>query len=230
MEKTQYNEILDKILTSKNVKENFAKQYADKQFSSYLELVLPEVHDCLRCEVETLTGKYNLLEQILTNIEEMNKLTSSMDAKSKRKFAYAMLMKDCVKPIYQEVHFVKEKRVDKFPHYTWASETVSERTLPKFNFSEKEIFDIKKTLRYADVFDNIALVPENKNQEKLTPEFVKSLVKTLNKFGDGTEILNKIILINTAECKAFNNEEYQNKLAVIKKASELLSELSQQKE
>ena len=209
MENNQYDKIFNEILISKNVKKNFLKQYEDKNFASYLDMIFPEVEECFECNVKTISGEYNLMEQILNNVEEMNKLTAGMDSNTRRKFAYAMFVKDIVKVNYQGVRYINGQRHDEFPYYTWSSETVSQRALPKFNFKEDEIFEIKKILRYADIFDKFAFPYEHKAPQKITSEYVQEVIEKLEEFGDGEELFNKIILLNTAECKSFNNKEYK---------------------
>lgn len=222
-------EVLDKILSSKNVKEEFYKNYTDSEFNYFLDLVIPEVLECMECEPVTLDGSYNVMEHILTSVEEMNKATKGMNSNEAKKLRYAMFIRDLVKPVYQEVHHVKNQRVDDFPYYVWGSESVANRVLTKLNFDEKDILEIQKVLRYSDIFDNVSLNPTKKNQTKLSDEFLKITLKTLNKYGDGVELLNKIILVNKVDCKAYG-KEVQEKMEVLNKVSDMVEELSAQKQ
>ena len=90
--------ILDEILLSENVVEQFYKHYENNDFKKWIMGILPEIEDCIELKQDNPWHIYNCWEHILHAVENINKLDINFDYKTRRILAYTMLFHDIGKP------------------------------------------------------------------------------------------------------------------------------------
>ena len=97
--KTGLTEVLDSLLLSNNVVDNFYNEYINNAwFKEELDKFLPEIYLCEKQKQNNPWHKYNVLGHILHSVEEMNKQTSNLPIVDRRLLAYTMLLHDIGKP------------------------------------------------------------------------------------------------------------------------------------
>ena len=75
-------EILDNILLSDDVTNEFYKNYDNKDFKTWILSILPEIEDCKNQQQDNPWHIYSVLNHILHSVEEMNKQTKNMPLKT----------------------------------------------------------------------------------------------------------------------------------------------------
>lgn len=224
------NKILENTLLSKNVRERFYKEYSNIEFKNWLLSILPEVEDAKNCSQNNSWHIYNVLDHILVSVEEMNKLTSDMSNKDKKELAYIMFLHDMGKPKHHLTTERNGKLVDIFPNHPEGSAIIAQRVLSQFGFSDEENMVMSNLILNHDLFTKVLKNPERKDQVKLSKELIEKLIEQFNNYGNGEELLEKLITIGTADNKAQNPVLTKEPLEVLKEAQNILREIINSKE
>lgn len=216
--------LLDKILLSANVTENFHKHYAqNEEFKAWLIGILPQVEDCKNQEQNNPWHKYNVLDHILHSVEEMNKQTKDLPEKTKRLLAYSMFYHDIGKP---KCHIVREKNgvmIDSFFNHNIESAKVVQETASQFGFKEDEIEKLEQLVLKHDTFMNLRLFPtSNPYLKQLTPEVVDAEIEYFNAFGDGKELLEYLLMIGKSDNLAQNEKMTADSLKLLETFKSML--------
>lgn len=74
-------DLLDKILLSNNVIDEFYKNYENPSFKKWILNILPEIEDCKNTKQDNPWHVYNCLDHILHSVENINKLSKGIDPK-----------------------------------------------------------------------------------------------------------------------------------------------------
>lgn len=218
-------EILDKILLSENVVENFYYAYKDVDFRTWLTKVLPEIEFCKNENQDNPWHIYNILDHILHSVEEMNKQTIGMDKNIRRMLAYTMLLHDIGKPETKIRRYSKlyKREVDSFFNHNKASKKIADRVLADFDFCNQEINIIKTLIEDHDIFMFITLKEDgNKYHNLLTKKYFSNLVYKLNETYNGEKLMDYLIKVGKADNKAQNPEMTENSLILLNKMEEYL--------
>lgn len=218
--------LLDKILLSDNVVDNFYREYKDNNdFKKWLEKNMPEV---LKCEDQRQNNpwhKYNVLSHILHSVEAMNTLTKNMDFGLRRMLAYVMFFHDMGKP---ECHIERIKdgeKIDSFFNHNIASERIARNVLPDLKFSSEEVGIMCKLIYKHDIFMFIRLhSTSNPYHRVLNNDLIKSEIIDLNSIGDGAFWLKNLILVGRADNMAQNEKMTSESLKLLDKFEQMLNQ------
>lgn len=200
-------ELLDYILTSKNVLDEFYKNYANDEFRAWLLSILPEVENCRKQQQDNPWHIYNCLDHILHSIEEMNKLTTNFDYGVKRLLAYTMFYHDLGKPAcYIRRHSALYKRnVDSFFNHSEVSYNIALRTSKLFNFTPYQCDIICHLVLKHDIFMFITLNNDNNpNHQVLSHELIKQEMDSFYNQEDKKQVMQYLVLVGLADNLAQN--------------------------
>lgn len=217
---------LDEILLSKNVVENFYKEYnTNGEFKNWLLKILPEVEKCEQQKQNNPWHKYNVLKHILYSVEEMNKQTTDYSESERRVLAYTMFLHDIGKPA---THITREKDgeiIDSFFHHSEESERVACRVLPTFGFNEQEIKQITTLVYKHDIFMFIRDYNTfNPHVKRLSMKLLQDEIMDLDRrAGDGENMLKKLVLVGRSDNLAQNEKKTVESLKLLDKIDYMLS-------
>ena len=213
---------LDKILLSKNVVEDFYKEYKKVEFKTWLLGILPEIEQCEKTEQNNPWHIFNVLNHILHSVEEINNLTTNLTHNEKRILAYTMFLQDIGKPKTKTKRYsnLYKREVDSFFEHNKESKRVANRVLSCLNFSVNEQNIIKSLIEEHDWFMFVVLENDgNKFHKVLTNNLLKEQIQKLNKFGNGKKLMEYLIMIGQSDNLAQNpklTEDSLNKIETIK--------------
>ena len=223
-------ELLNKILLSANVTENFHKHYAqNEEFKTWLLGILPQVEDCKNQEQNNPWHKYNVLDHILHSVEEMNKQTINLNSNVRRMLAYTMFLHDIGKPDCLIRRFSKQynREVDSFFNHNKASVRISKRVLKDFGFNTNEQKIILELVDKHDIFMFLTITDDgNKYHKVLTHNLINDEIEEFNKLGNGAELLNYLIMVGRSDNKAQNPEMTANSLKLLDIMQSMLNEIT----
>jgi len=221
--------ILDNILLSENVKENFYLNYNNVEFYKWLNGFLPEVEKCRNLKQDNPWHIYNCLDHILVSVEEINKQTKDLKEDERRMLAYTMFFHDIGKPdcCLRRYSKLYGREVDSFFNHNKASVKIANNALEHLNFSKQDKNKILCLIDFHDVFMFITLKNNNNpHHHLLTEEYVMNLINDLNSFGDGKELIEYLLMVGRADNKAQNPEmtkESLSKIDIIKEMVETIN-------
>ena len=218
--------LLDRILLSENAVNEFNVNYNNLQFKNWLLNLLPEVEKCKNLKQDNPWHVYNCLEHILHAIEEINKQTLSMNSDVRRLLAYTMFLHDIGKPDCAMRRFSKlyNREVDSFINHNKAGVRIAKRVLKSFGFDKKEEDVILKLIDKHDIFMFITLTDDgNKYHKVLSEVLVKEEIEDLNKVGNGTELLEYLIMIGRSDNLAQNPEMTKDSLFLLDTMQNMLN-------
>lgn len=215
-------DLLDSILLSNNVCESFCSEYENnKSFNKWINETICEVKDCYNNPQDNPWHIYNILDHILHSVEEMNKLSQSLDIKERRLLAYTMFLHDIGKPKCKFQRMKNGKMIDSFFKHNIESSKVAKRVLPNLNFSEKEIKNICELIYKHDIFINITLDTSDKYHRILSEQLVLNEMDKL-KCDDKYKYMSYLIKVGLADNKAQNPSMTKEKFMLLKKMDEML--------
>lgn len=221
--------LLDRILLSDNVVENFYKNYEDEGFRNWLLSILPEVESCKNLKQDNPWHVYNCLTHILHSVEEINKQTKDMDNSIRRMLAYTMFLHDIGKPncLIRRYSKLYKKEIDSFFNHNIAGEKIANRVLDKFNFNKTEQKVIEMFIKEHDMFMFITLENDDNPYHKvLNYKYLKEKVKELNIYGNGKKLLKYLILIGRADNKSQNPELTEKSLKLLDKMESMIENMN----
>ena len=221
-------EILDKILLSKNVVENFENGMENIEFANWLISILPELADCARLNQDNPWHIYNCFEHILKSVEEINKQTVDLPEKDKRLLAYVMFYHDIGKPATHIRRYAKayKREVDSFFNHNIKSAEIVRRTANNFGFNAEEKKQIEKLVLDHDIFMFITdEKTKNPHHKQLSNELILEHIDDLSNFGDGKKLMSYLIMIGKADNKAQNPEMTTKSLKMLDKMELMTSRL-----
>lgn len=225
-------EILDTIILSENVVDNFTNEYStNSDFNSWLLGIIPEIELCNNQKQNNPWHIYGVLDHILHSIESINKLTIDYDYNIRRKLSYTMLLHDIGKPKCHITRTKDGKIIDSFFNHNIESESVARRVLPSFNFSNKETDIIATLVNMHDIFMFIKTYDTNNKYWKLlTPSLIEEYIDKLNNVGDGNLLLKQLILVGRADNLAQNPKMTAESLSMLDTFEKMLDEIIIKKE
>lgn len=198
--------ILDSILLSDRVVEEFYKNYSDDKFKSWLNSILPEVEACRTTEQDNPWHIYNCLDHILHSVEEINKQSTGLDYNLRRVLAYTMFLHDAGKPECKIRRYAKayKREVDSFFNHNIASVKIGERVLADFGFNQEDIATILSLVKNHDVFMNLTLEPTtNPYKKMLTKDVLQDIIGELGE-DNGRQLMQYLIMVGRADNMAQN--------------------------
>ena len=210
--------VLDKILLSNNVSEQFYKNYENPEFKNWLLSILPEVEACKNQKQDNPWHIYNCLDHILHSIENINEQTRELNPKVRRILSYTMFFHDIGKPQCHIRRYSKfyGREVDSFFNHNEASTEIANRVLDRFDFSKSEQEVIKLLVHEHDIFMFLTLKNEHDKYHKpLTKELVDDYIKEYSKVGDGEKILKYLIMVGRADSLAQNPKMTKDSLHLL---------------
>lgn len=202
----KYFNLLDSILLSENVVENFYCQFRENTgFRNWLKEEIPAVEECEKQQQNNPWHIYNVLGHILHSVEEMNKQTLEFDRQTRRMLAYTMFFHDIGKPEKHICRMKDGKMIDSFFNHNQASEKIAAKILPRLNFSKEEIKIIKKLVFKHDIFMFIKpFESENPHWRTLSQKLIKEELRDMQDCGDGETMLRWLILVGRCDNLAQN--------------------------
>ena len=201
--------VLDSILLSNDVCEQFNEKYKSEDFKNWILSILPEVEDCKNLKQDNPWHIYNCLDHILHSVEGMNKQTEGMRQETRKMLAYVMFLHDIGKPECYSRRYSKlyGREVDSFFNHNKASVKVAQRVLPSFGFDEQEQKMMELLIEEHDVFMFLTLEEDNNKHHKVvTPQVVDEMIKKYDKVGDGEELLSQLLMVGRSDNLAQNPE------------------------
>ena len=220
--------ILDDILLSEKVVNNFLQKYENEEFKSWLLNILPEVENCKNLKQDNPWHIYNCLEHILHAVENMNKQTIGLDFKTRRLLAYTMFLHDIGKPECHIRRYSKlyKREVDSFFNHNIAGVKIAARVLREFGFDENEVEIIKTLVEDHDMFMFITLTNDGNNYHKvLNNDVIMEEVKKLNKVGNGFELMEYLIMVGRSDNLAQNPNMTADSLKLLDAMNNILISL-----
>lgn len=224
-------ELLDKILLSDNVKDEFYKNYNNKEFKTWLLSILPEIEDCKNQKQDNPWHIYNCLDHILHSVESINRLDKDYDSVTRRELAYTMFLHDIGKPKCYIRRYSKlyGREVDSFFNHNLESEKIARRVLPQFNFNEKEQQVISLLIKNHDIFMFIKLSNDgNKYHKLLTTVLLENYIKEFSVAGDGREIMEYLLMVGRADSSAQNPKMTKGSFKLLDTMGEMLQKYCKQ--
>ena len=221
-------EILDNILMSNNVVENFESGMDNLEFANWLTSILPELADCARLKQDNPWHIYNCLEHILKSVEEINKQTGNLPENDKRLLAYAMFYHDMGKPATHIRRYAKayNREVDSFFNHNIKSAEIVRRTADNFGFNDEEKKQIEKLVLDHDIFMFITDdKTSNPHHKQLTNALIMGHIDDLANFGDGKKLMRYLIMIGRADNKAQNPAMTAKSLRMLDKMETMTNKL-----
>lgn len=199
--------LLDKILLSENVVNEFNINYNNLQFKNWLLGLIPEVESCKNLKQDNPWHIYNCLEHILHSVEEMNKQTIELEYDVRRMLAYTMFFHDIGKPdcFIRRYSKLYNREVDSFFNHNKASVRIAKRVLKNLGFKSNEQSIILALIDKHDIFMFITLKDDgNKHHKVLKEELIKEEIKDLNKVGNGFILFNYLVKVGKSDNLAQN--------------------------
>ena len=207
--------LLDEILLSDNVVENFFQAYKREDFYGWINGILPEVEVCKNTAQDNPWHLYDCLKHILYSVEGINKQTKGKEEKLRRLLAYVMFLHDLGKPQCKIRRFSPffKREVDSFFNHNGASVEIAKKALPFFNFSEEEQKKILILVDKHDLFMSIVLTDDgNPHHKVFSEEWLLEEIKALQEsvdekkedMQDGAELMGYLFLIARADNLAQN--------------------------
>ena len=221
-------ELLDEILLSKNVVEEFKKSMQNTDFANWIVSVVPEIIDCANLNQDNPWHIYNCLNHILHSVDEMNKQTEGLDLKERRLLAYTMFYHDIGKPAVHIRRYSKlyKREVDSFFNHNIKSAEIVRKSADKFGFSEEEINLIEKLVLEHDMFMFITEDDDlNPYHKVLSEKLIKDKIDELSQFGDGKKHMLYLIMIGRADNKAQNPDMTENSLRLLDKMEKMTKDI-----
>ena len=200
-------EKLNEILLSDNVINDFKNAYGEKDFREWLLSILPEIEDCAKTKQDNPWHIYNCLDHILHSVEEINKLTTDCDVKTRRMLSYTMLLHDIGKPECKIRRYSKlyKREIDSFFNHNLAGVKIANRVLKDFGFDKFESDIIKILVEKHDIFMYITLHDDgNPYHHVLTKEYLLNEVNELNNVFNGKQLMQYLLWVGRADNKAQN--------------------------
>ncbi len=217
--------LLDKILLSDNVKDEFYKNYNDSEFKAWLLSILPEIEACKNQKQDNAWHIYNCLDHILHSVEAINKLDKDYDSVTRRQLAYTMCLHDIGKPKCYIRRYSKlyGREVDSFFNHNLESEKIARRVLPLLNFDEKEQQVISLLIKNHDIFMFITLSKDNNKYHKLlTMGLIEDYIKEFSVAGDGRKIMEYLLMVGRADSSAQNPKMTKDSFKLLDVMEEML--------
>lgn len=217
--------LLDDILLSDNVVENFYKGYERQEFKNWLVSILPEIEHCKNTEQDNPWHIYNCLDHILHSVEEMNKQTKDFEYNIRRMLAYTMFFHDIGKPECKIRRYAKlyGREVDSFFNHNLASVKIGERALNKFGFNSDEKKLILKLVKEHDLFMNLTLEnTTNKYKRTLTQDVLDELVINLDEH-NGKNTMEYLIMVGKSDNLAQNPKMTSQSLKLLDVMTDMLN-------
>ena len=199
--------LLDKIVLSNNVVEEFYKYYQKPLFKNWLDGILPEIPRCKEVKQDNPWHIYDCLDHLLHSVEEMNKQTKNYDYDTRKMLAYTMLLHDIGKPDCVLRRFSKEfnREIESFFHHSTASVKIADRALPALGFNSATAEKIKALVAGHDIFMFITLEDDhNPWHHVLTPAYLQEEIDKLEKAGDGKTLMKQLIMVGRADSRSQN--------------------------
>lgn len=221
-------ELLDSVLLSENVFENFVKEMDKPEFSNWLTSIIPEVVDCAKLEQDNPWHIYGCLEHILRGVEEVNKQTKDLPYEDRRLLAYSMFYHDMGKPASHIRRFAKAygREVDSFFNHNKKSAAIVRRTAAEFGFNDVQVNQIEKLVYDHDIFMFITDEPEvNPHHKKLSKDLINEQLIEFSSIGDGKKFMQYLIMIGRADNKAQNPKMTAKSLSLLDKMEQMTSEM-----
>lgn len=199
--------LLDEILLSENVVEQFYKHYGEEKFREWILSVLPEVKDCKNLKQDNPWHIYNCLDHILHSVEEINKQSKNLPYGVRRLLAYVMFFHDIGKPKCHIRRYSKlyGREVDSFFNHNLESVLIAERVLSYFDFTKKEQELIKLLVHEHDIFMSITLCDDgNKYHKVLSQKLIDEYIKNYGYLMDGKLVMRYLTMVGRADNLAQN--------------------------
>lgn len=221
-------EILDNILLSQNVTENFKAQLSNPEFRTWLLSIIPEIADVERQKQDNPWHIYDCLDHILHSVEEMNKLSSNLPEKDRKLLAYTMFYHDTGKPACYIRRYGKSygREIDSFFNHNKVSAQIAKRSASNFGFSAEEVKTIEKLVLDHDIF---MYITENKTanpyHRELSKELILEQVQELSAIGDGKKLMQYLIMVGRADNNAQNPELTQKPLHMLSSMENMLNSM-----
>jgi len=222
-------QVLDNIILSDNVVNDFHKAYLDSAFKKWIISILPEIESCANTNQDNPWHIYNVLDHILHSIEAMNKQTKELDISTRRILAYTMLLHDIGKPETKTSRYSKKygREVDSFFGHNLASMNIANRVLKIFNFNDHEIEIIKTLVKEHDMFMFITLNNDhNPYHYVLTMEYLKEKIEELDTVHDGQTMMKYLTMVGRSDNLAQNPEMTASSLVLLDHIDKMLNELN----
>jgi tRNA nucleotidyltransferase (CCA-adding enzyme) len=213
---TRFIKILDDVILSDNVVENFYKAY-NNEFKKWIDETIPDIKKCMEREQNNPWHIYNVFDHILHSVEAINKMSKNLDYKERRLLAYTMLFHDIGKP--DTCVFRKNK--DTFYNHNVRSCQIIENLLPKLGFTDKESKEI-----LALVFKHDAFIPVTNGQVKLDEKFINRQKEYFSKYGDSDKLMKYLVLVSKSDNYAQNPQMTGESLRILEKTEDLLRQLN----
>ncbi len=200
-------ELLDKIVLSDDAVDRFYAEYENNHdFGSWIDLLLPEVRECYNNPQNHPRHKYDILGHILHSVEEINKQTKALPAPDRKMLAYTMFLHDIGKPQTKKVN--PKTGYDCFYDHNLTSEKVAIRVLPELGFDDKDSAIIATLVNKHDMFINIKpFRSRNPFFRYMSPELVQEEARNLDTLGDGSRLLQYLVMVSRADNLAQNEQE-----------------------
>ncbi len=217
-------DVLDKILLSDNVVEDFYTQYnSNIEFREALDNTIPEVKACANRSQNNPWHKYNVLEHILHSVEAMNEQTKDLPASQRRLLAYTMFFHDIGKPKCHIERIKDGKKIDSFFNHNIESARIAKLHAPELNFDEKDCEILEKLVYKHDIFMFIKDFPTNNPYWRtLTQDVLDEEIRDLNSVGDGDELMHYLIMVGKSDNLAQNEKMTAESLAMLDKMENML--------
>ena len=211
-------EVLDEILLSSNVVENFHHVYNHNiEFKEWIDNTIPDIKKCMEREQNNPWHIYNVFDHILHSVEAINKMSENLDYKERRLLAYTMLFHDIGKP---DTYVFRKNKGTFYGHNVRSCEII-EDLLPLFGFSKKECGEI-----LALVYKHDAFIPVTGGQVNLDEKFINKQKEYFSKYGDGNKLMSYLIFVSRSDNYAQNPEMTGRSLEVLKEAESLLKRMN----
>lgn len=224
--------LLDEILLSENVVENFYKNYENNsEFRKWIFSVLPEIEHCKNQKQDNPWHIYNCLDHILHSVEEINKQTKNLDFSTRKNLAYTMFLHDIGKPEKHIRRYSKlyNREVDSFFGHNIASVKIANRVLQHFGLENKNSEVIKKMIEMHDIFMFITLdKTTNPHHNQLSKQYIEKEIKNLDCVGDGKQLMKYLIMVGRADNKAQNPQMTTGSLHLLDVMDSMLEEMQDQ--
>ena len=217
--------LLDEILLSKDVVNAFHYNYENNaDFKNWINTYIPQIEKCKNQNQNNPWHKYNVLNHILHSVEAMNTLTQNKSLKERRLLAYTMFFHDIGKP---DTHLTREKNgvmIDSFFNHNKKGVEIVKPILPNLNFSKEEQDIILALIYKHDIFMFITLdKTTNPYHKVLDNQLINKEIDDLNKYGNGKEILNWLLLVGRSDNLAQNEKLTEKPLKLLDKFTSMLN-------
>ncbi len=223
--------LLNKIILSDNVVDNFYKEYKNNaDFKNWLDNTIPEITQCEKQQQNNPWHKYNVLGHILHSVEAMNNMTKDLSVEDRRVLAYTMLFHDIGKPKKHITRLKNGKNIDSFFDHNIESAKIAKEKLPKLGFEKDDVAIIEKLVYKHDIFMYIKDRPTNNPYWKvLTNELILDEIDDLSSVGDGYKLMKYLIMVGKADSLAQNEKMTAESLALHDKMFKIINNLEQTK-